>query len=89
MVGETFDHSKGNTQLGECLNRRARLLYVHAHFFFFSKSPRKKAQVGDALFIGIIQAGGALKHVVGCPKAPVRIGRGSPNNRRFLYDDRL
>src|SRR4030095_4111073 len=65
------------------------LFYVHAHFFFFSKSPRKKAQVFEPLFIRIVNAGGALKHIVGCPKPTVRIGRGSANNRCFLYDDRL
>ena len=75
--------------LRECLNRRGRLFDVHAHFLFFSKSSRKKAQVFEPLLIRIVDAGGALKHVVGCPKPAVRIGRGSTNNRRFLYDHRL
>jgi hypothetical protein len=42
MVGKTLDHSKWNTQSGESLNRYARLCYVQAHFFFFSKSARKE-----------------------------------------------
>ena len=89
MVGKTLDHSKWNTQSGECLNRCGRLCYVQAHFFFFSKSARKEAQVFEPLFIRIVQPGGALKRIVGRPKSAVRICGGSAYNRRFLYDDRL
>ena len=89
MVRKTFDDSKGNAQLAECLDGRGSLFRVHLHFFFFSKSSRKKAQVGEALFIGIIQAGSALEHVVGCPKRAVGVGGGAAHNRCFLDDDCL
>src|SRR5262249_61619500 len=65
MVGKTFNDAKGNTELRKCLDCRSRLFHIELHFFFFSESTRKKAQIGEPLFIRIFYPSGALKLIVG------------------------
>src|SRR5262249_12043335 len=89
MVGKTFNDAKGNTELRKCLDRRGRLFHIQLHFFFCSDPSGKKAQIGEPLFIGIFHPSGALKLVVGSPKAAVGVGGSAAHNRCFFHDGRL